>query len=39
MLVVVFAVSVALIGFLLVDPLKQLFYRRRKRRWSSYYRN
>lgn len=39
MLVVVFAVSLALLALLLIDPVRQRFYRRRHRRWHGYYRN
>lgn len=39
MLIVVFAVSVALLALLLIEPLKQGLLRRRERRWHGYYQN
>jgi hypothetical protein len=39
MLVVVLAVSAALIALLLIEPLRQLRLRRRSRRWHGYYKN
>lgn len=39
MMVVVLALSLAMIAFLLVDPLKQRLQRRRGRRWHGYFRN
>jgi hypothetical protein len=39
MLVLVLAISSALVALLLVDPLKQRIFRRRERRWHGYYKN
>jgi hypothetical protein len=39
MLVMVLAISLALVAFLLIDPVRQRLYRRRHRRWHGYYRN
>jgi hypothetical protein len=39
MLLVVLAVSTALVALLLVDPVKQRLGRRRHRRWHGYFEN
>ena len=39
MLVMVFAISLALLALLLIDPLRQRLHRRRDLRWTGYYEN
>ncbi|MDB5448772.1 MAG: hypothetical protein JWQ97_4089, partial [Phenylobacterium sp.] len=39
MLIVVLAVSLALLALLMIDALKQRLWTRRKRRWHGYYKN
>jgi hypothetical protein len=39
MLVMVFGGSLALLAFLLIDPVKQRLSRRQRRGWRGYYRN
>jgi len=39
MLVMVLVLSSGLLALLLIDPLRQRFYRRRHRQWNSYFEN